>query len=109
MTDAASITVEVAYALPGQQVIKVLSVPPGCTALQAVHLSGIAQEFPGLDPDHADMGIFARALDGKTLPLPAEYRLKAGDRVEIYRPLVADPKLARQQRAAKAKGKKTSE
>jgi putative ubiquitin-RnfH superfamily antitoxin RatB of RatAB toxin-antitoxin module len=101
-SDDTWIEVEVAYALPERQLIKRLHVQSGCTALQAVHLSGIAQEFSGLDPDRADMGIFAKNLDGKTLPVPAEYRLKAGDRVEIYRPLVADPKLARQQRAAKA-------
>lgn len=97
------ITVEVAYALPERQQIKTLQVVPGCTALAAVKLSGIALEFPGLDVDSADMGIFAKNLDGKTLPMPQDYVLKAGDRVEIYRPLLADPKVVRQQRAAKAK------
>ena len=106
MTGDGLIAVEVAYALPDRQEIRQLKVQPGCTPLQAVLLSGIAQDFPGLDPDHADLGIFAKNLDGKTMPLPAEYRLQGGDRVEIYRPLQADPKLARQQRAAKAKGKK---
>ena len=97
------INVEVAYALPERQSIKALRVRQGCTALEAVKQSGIALEFPAIDPDTADMGIFAKNLDGKTLPLPAQYQLKAGDRVEIYRPLLADPKAARQQRAAKAR------
>ncbi len=101
------ITVEVAYALPERQLIKTLHVVPGCTALEAVRLSGIASEFPAIDVDSAAMGIFAKNLDGKTLPLPQDYELKAGDRVEIYRPLLADPKVARQQRAAKLKAVKT--
>lgn len=97
------ITVEVAFALPERQLIKALRVAPGCTALAAVKQSGIVQEFPGIDPDTAHMGIFAKNLDGKTLPLPQDYVLKAGDRIEIYRPLQADPKVARAQRAAKAR------
>ncbi len=101
--DNASIPVEVAYALPERQRIIKLQVAPGCTALEAVRLSGIAHEFPGLDIEQADMGIFAKNLDGKLLPTPAGYVLKARDRVEIYRPLQADPKAARAQRAAKVK------
>lgn len=97
------INVEVAYALPERQSIKVIKVKQGCTALEAVTQSGITLEFPAIDPATADMGIFGKNLDGKTLPLPAQYQMRAGDRVEIYRPLLADPKAARQQRAAKAK------
>ena len=102
------IAVEVAYALPERQCIKALTVPVGCTALAAVIASGIAQEFPGLDPATTDMGIFSKNLDGKTLPLPDVYLLKAGDRVELYRPLTADPMAARQQRAARAKAARTT-
>lgn len=102
-SDSNSITVEVAYALPERQRIVRLQVQPGCTALEAVRRSGIDREFPGLDIEHADMGIFAKNLDGKLLPTPAEYVLKPRDRVEIYRPLQADPKAARAQRAAKVK------
>ena len=100
------IKVEVAYALPQKQRIVALQVPAGTTALDAVLRSGIAQEFPEIDPDSAPMGIFAKALDGKSLPLPQDYQLAARDRVEIYRPLLIDPKEARQARAAKLKGKK---
>jgi putative ubiquitin-RnfH superfamily antitoxin RatB of RatAB toxin-antitoxin module len=102
----ALLPVEVAYALPQRQLIKALKVKQGCTALAAVKQSGIALEFPDIDPDTADMGIFSKSLDGKVLPLPAEYVLKAGDRVEIYRPLLADPKVARLQRAARARENK---
>ena len=105
----ALITVEVAYALPDRQRILSLQVQPGCTALQAARLSGITREFPEIDLDVADMGVFAKNLDGKTLPLPADYELKPRDRVEIYRPLQADPKAARAQRAAKARERKAAD
>jgi putative ubiquitin-RnfH superfamily antitoxin RatB of RatAB toxin-antitoxin module len=97
------ISVEVAYALPGRQCIKSLKVEVGCTALAAVIACGIVQDFPELDPATADMGIFSKKLDGLALPLPADYQLKAGDRVEIYRALIADPKAARKLRAARVK------
>jgi len=102
-SDNMTIAVEVAYALPERQRIIKLRVAQGCTALDAVRQSGISGEFPGVDIDTADMGIFAKNLDGKQLPVPAEYILKSRDRVEIYRPLQADPKAVRQQRAAKMK------
>lgn len=104
MADAdAPILVEVAYALAERQRLIALEVAPGTTALEAVEQSGIVREFPEIDPATADMGIFSKPLDGKSLPLPGEYRLKPRDRVEIYRPLLADPKAARAQRAAKAR------
>ncbi len=104
----ALICVEVAYALPGQQRLLTLQVEQGCTALQAVQRSGIAELFPGLDPATTDMGVFSTNLDGKALPLPADYVVKPGDRIELYRPLVADPKVVRQQRAARARKQRQS-
>jgi putative ubiquitin-RnfH superfamily antitoxin RatB of RatAB toxin-antitoxin module len=101
MTDAALLTVEVVYALPWQQRLATLQVEPGTTALQAVERSGLLIEFPELVPAEVRMGIFSRVLDGSLLPTPDRYVLQQGDRVEIYRPLMADPKAARQQRAAK--------
>ncbi len=95
--------VEVAYALPERQRILAVSVPRGTSAFDAALQSGIAREFPGLDLVNAPMGIFAKPLDGKTLPLPKDYEVKAGDRIEIYRPLLIDPKEARLARAAKAR------
>ena len=100
MSDA-KISVEVAFALPDQQQIIQLSVLPGTTALEAVIQSGIAVQFPIIKPDTAAMGIFSRVLDGRVNPTPAEYVLRAGDRVEVYRPLLLDPKQARLVRAAR--------
>lgn len=96
------IPVEVAYALPDRQEIISLSVERGCTALEAARRSHIVDHFPEIDLDNAAMGIFAKALDGKLLPTPDTYQLEPMDRVEIYRPLLIDPKQARQARAAKA-------
>jgi hypothetical protein len=100
---AERISVEVAYALPQRQHLLEVQVPLGTTAYEAVVLSGIAQEFPEIDPATASMGIFSKPLDGSTLPMPRAYRLQARDRVEIYRPLTIDPKEARLARAKKAK------
>lgn len=93
-----AITVEVAYALPDQQRIIRLAVPVGTTALEAARLSGIVEHFPGLDLEACDMGVF-----GKLVAKPAERVLRAEERVELYRPLIADPKEVRKQRAARAK------
>ena len=96
------IPVEVAYALPDRQEIIRLNVEQGCTALEAVRRSNIDKHFPEIDLEDAAMGVFARALDGKLLPTPDVYQLEPMDRVEIYRPLLIDPKQARQTRAARA-------
>lgn len=98
---AGEIVVEVAYALPDRQKIIELRVEKGCTAYEAVRRSGITRDFPGIDLETADMGIFSRVMDGRTLPPPKEYVLEAHDRVEIYRPLQLDPKQARLLRAQK--------
>lgn len=98
-----TIMVEVAYALPDRQRILTLEVSRGTTAFEAVVKSGITHEFPEIDLATATMGVFAKILDGKVLPSPKDYQLKPRDRVEIYRPLIADPKIARAQRAARAK------
>ncbi len=95
MADAL-IPVEVAYAKPEEQVILRLEVPQGSTALQAIELSGIAGRFPEIDMNNLKLGIFGK------LKKPDQV-LSAGDRVEIYRPLIADPKEVRKQRAAQGK------
>ncbi|MES2625824.1 MAG: RnfH family protein [Pseudomonadota bacterium] len=102
------IKVEVAYATPERQLIVGLNVAAGCSAYDAVIQSGIVAQFPEIDPEHADMGIFSHNLDGKSLPLPKDYQLKAGDRIEIYRPLLLDPKQARLLRAERVKLKRKS-
>ena len=96
------IPVEVAYALPEKQEIVELEVQPGTTAQAAVEQSNIARHFPGLVLDGARLGIFGKAVK-------ADQVLLAGDRVEIYRPLLADPKEVRKKRAAEAKLRRAQE
>lgn len=109
MTESNSeITIEVAYALPNKQVLKVLNVPAGTTALEAVKQSGVLQMFPEIDIENTQMGIFSQVLGTKGLSEPATYELKARDRVELYRPLIADPKEVRRRRAEETKAKTPS-
>ncbi len=91
------ITVEVAYALPHEQKIISLQVEEDCTAHEAVVRSGIVELFPEIDLAHAPMGIF-----GKAIRDPRSQLLKDGQRIEIYRPLIADPKESRRKRARQA-------
>jgi putative ubiquitin-RnfH superfamily antitoxin RatB of RatAB toxin-antitoxin module len=94
----AEIEVEVAYALAGEQQLLRLSVPAGTTVREAALRSGLDAKFADLDLAQASLGIF-----GKLVAKPEERVLEAGDRVEIYRPLLADPKEARKARAARAR------
>ncbi len=89
--------VEVAFALPEKQRILPVDVTEGTTMWQAVCLSGIVDEFPQIDLETAKMGLF-----GKVVKSPEDHVLREGDRVEIYRPLVIDPKQARLNRAKKS-------
>ena len=91
------IWVEVAYALPNRQQIIKLDVPIGTTIYQAAVLSAIDAEFSGVNIDEVNMGIF-----GKVVKAPKVQEIKQGQRVEIYRPLLIDPKQARINRAAKS-------
>jgi putative ubiquitin-RnfH superfamily antitoxin RatB of RatAB toxin-antitoxin module len=97
------IPVEIAYATPEKQLIIALDVPLGTTAFDAVVLSNIADEFASINLETDPMGIFSKVLNSKGRPSPREYVLRAKDRVEIYRPLLIDPKAARLQRAASSK------
>lgn len=90
-----SIAVEVAYALPDRQVILTVFVPEGATAQQAIEQSGILVAFPEVDLAKNKIGIFSRLV-------PLTQPVQAQDRVEIYRPLIADPKAARRERAARS-------
>ena len=92
-----SISVEVAYALPEKQRIVKLDVPQGTTALEAVTLSKLDEVFDELvvGPD-LKIGVWGNVTT-------ADRVLAAGERVEIYRPLLVDPKEVRKARAAKAK------
>jgi hypothetical protein len=102
------IKVEVAYATPDKQKILPIMVDPGTTADQAVALSGIDQHFPEVDMATAPKGIFGNALGTRGMPEASDYVMKEGDRVEIYRPLIADPKQVRKQRAAEAAERRAS-
>jgi len=88
-------TIEVAYAKPDSQLIVEVPDVPHITVQQAIEASGILQQFPEIDLAINKVGVF-----GKLARLDTE--LVAGDRVEIYRPLIADPKEARRRRAKAA-------
>ena len=90
------IKVEVAYARPDKQLILELMVEPETTLEQAVERSGIEEHFEGFDLASAKVGIF-----GKLAKKDAS--LREGDRIEIYRPLIADPKEVRRKREAEGK------
>jgi putative ubiquitin-RnfH superfamily antitoxin RatB of RatAB toxin-antitoxin module len=104
MTESEMIDVEIAYALPDKQRIYGLSVEKGSTALDAAKRSSVTRDFEGVDLDNVKMGVF-----GQSIKSPEKHVLQAGDRVEIYRPLIADPKAARRKRAEKASSKINSE
>ncbi len=91
--------VEVTYALPQQQRLLVVQVEEGATALQAIKCSGILDMFPDIDLSENKVGIFSKVVS-------LDQVLREGDRVEIYRPLLADPKEVRRR---KAEMKQTSE
>lgn len=90
----AEIGVEVCYALPGRQFLKVLRLQEGATLRQAVEKSHLLQEAPEIDLESARVGIYGKLKTLDTI-------LRDHDRVEIYRPLIADPKEARRRRAGK--------
>ena len=92
--DQQTIRVEVVLAMPERQELVSLEVPAGSTLTDAITHSGLPEMFEGFELDLARVGIFGQ----KTSP---EQVLRDGDRVEIYRPLVADPKEVRRQRALK--------
>lgn len=101
------IEVEVAYARPDKQKIIALSVARGTTALEAAELSGICGEFPEIDLGQAKLGLFGKHFGTKGMKPAEQYALREHDRVEIYRPLIADPKEVRRRRAEKAKKQKS--
>lgn len=94
MPDQKTITVEVAYALPDKQTVVSVQVKPGTTLLEAIKLSGILEQHPEIDLANTKVGIFSKIS-------PPETVLREKDRVEIYRPLIADPKESRRRRAEK--------
>lgn len=86
-----SIEIEVAYALPHRQFLKRFCVPAGTTIEQAIALSGIRDIFTEIDLEKQKMGVFSKLTKPGAI-------LQNGDRVEIYRPLLLDPKEKRRKR-----------
>jgi putative ubiquitin-RnfH superfamily antitoxin RatB of RatAB toxin-antitoxin module len=102
MSEDKTITVEVAYAMPHKQALLELKVAVGVTALEAARQSGVSKQFEGVDLDNAKFGIFGKVVSPQQV-------LCEGDRVEVYRPLIADPKEVRKARAARAKERRSQE
>ncbi|MGZ5201232.1 MAG: RnfH family protein [Telluria sp.] len=91
---AEPIQVVVCYAVETREYLRAMQVPAGTTVGEAIEQSGVLEEFPDINLATAPVGIYAKK---KTL----DTVLRERDRVEIYRPLVADPKDSRRRRAAK--------
>lgn len=90
------ISVEVVYAIRQKQEIVSLKVAEGTTVRQTIEASGVLEKYPEIDLSKNKLGVFAKLVKPDTL-------LRNRDRVEIYRPLIADPKEVRKQRAAEGK------
>jgi len=90
------LNIEVCYALPAKQLLINVKLPAGANLQQALEASGILVKHPEIDLKKNKFGIFAKLSKLDTL-------LRDRDRVEIYRPLIADPKEVRKQRAAEGK------
>ena len=89
-----SMRVEVIYALAQKQERVLLDLPPGSAVQDALQASGLLQHLPQIEFGH--IGVWGR-------PVTPETRLRDRDRVEIYRPLIADPKEVRRERAEKTR------
>lgn len=93
---AESITIEVVYALAGRQDVARVKLAADATVQQAIEASGLLTKYPEIDLAKNKVGVFAKLAKLDTT-------LRDRDRVEIYRPLIADPKEVRKQRAAEGK------
>ena len=90
------ISVEVVYPLPQKQEIFSVNLPPGATVREAIESSGVLARYPEIDLAKSKLGVFAKLAKPDSV-------LRDRDRVEIYRPLIADPKEVRKQRVAEGK------
>lgn len=91
------INVEVTYAMPQRQELVPLRLPEGATVRDAVEASGLLRKYPDIEIDGRNkLGIYAKLAKADTV-------LRDRDRVEIYRPLIADPKAVRKKRADEGK------
>ncbi len=92
----ADLAIEVVFALPDEQRLASVSLPDGATVQDAIDASGLVTRFPDESIDSMQVGVWGRVVD-------REHALKDGDRVEIYRPLLLDPREARRRLAAAGK------
>ena len=92
-----TIRVEIVYARPERQELASISLPEGSTVGEAINASGLLAKHPEIDMSRNRLGIYAKLAKVDTI-------LRDRDRVEIYRPLIADPKEVRKQRATEGKG-----
>jgi putative ubiquitin-RnfH superfamily antitoxin RatB of RatAB toxin-antitoxin module len=99
MAESESLSIEIAYALPQRQELLHVQLPTGSTVQQAIEASGLMQKYAEIDLKKNKVGVF-----GKLTKLDAPLRDR--DRVEIYRPLIADPKEVRKKRADEGKAMK---
>jgi putative ubiquitin-RnfH superfamily antitoxin RatB of RatAB toxin-antitoxin module len=90
------LSVEVVYALPEGADIVALRLPRGATLADAIAASGIPRRHPEVDLASAGIGVYGQLR-------PASGAAAHGDRIELYRPLAADPKEARRRRALRQK------
>ena len=90
------LSIEVVYALPQKQEMFTVKLPEGATVREAVEACGVLQKYPEIDLTKNKLGVFAKLIK-------PDAPLRNRDRVEIYRPLIADPKQVRKQRAAEGK------
>ena len=95
---AAPIRIEIVYAEPQRAIVKTLNLAAGSRIADALRLAALDPDFSGVDLASSPPGVFGKASS-------AEHTLKDGDRIEIYRPLAADPKTARRARAQQARKK----
>ena len=93
------ISIEVVYALPEKQILLRQTVPAGTTVADAIRASGMLAKHPEIDLDKNKLGIFGKLTKADTV-------LRDKDRIEIYRPLIADPKEVRRKRAEEGKAMK---
>lgn len=96
MPEGERIECEVAYARADRQDVVRVSVPEGATVLDALLASGLLARFPEIDAASVRLGVFGRAVGHDQVVV-------AGDRVEVYRPLGADPRVARRARARRTR------
>lgn len=97
--NSAQIMVELVYALPEEQTLLAFEIDEGATAEDVIKKSGILEQYPELDLTKNKIGLFSKLIK-------LDHLMREKDRIEIYRPLIADPKEIRKKRAAEGKALK---